>query len=152
MTKKYDLIDAGCDFWFNGNAQLRSPFPEEIQSELKKGTTKTFMAWVRDFSAEDRESIEDDELVSMFEMFLFSEALRLVENREDSGELMITINYPMLPRVGDTMTADGHGESTIVRRELSETGKGEERHLWVTMHLEEHVTQSAWTTKSELPT
>ena len=152
MTKRYELIDAGCNFWFNGNDQLRSPFPKEIQPELKKNTTETFMRWVRDFSVEDRESIEDEELVSMFEMFLFSEALRMVENQEDSGDLMITINYPMLPRVGDTMTGDGHGESTIVRREISETEKDEEKHLWITMHLEENSSRAAWSSRSELPT
>lgn len=157
MSKSYQLIDAGCEFWFNDNDRMRTPFPKRIQEELKERTTKEFMRWVRDFSRADRETVQDEELVSMFEMFLFSEALKIVEAEEDSGDLMITINYPLLPRVGDTMSDDTHKSSTIVRRELAERSDKDEngddkKSLWLTLHLTEEGSGEEWTTSSELPT
>ena len=154
MTKKYELVDAGCNFWFNDNDRMRSPFPRSIQPELKERATQELVRWVRDFSKEDRETIEDEEMISMFEMFLFSEALKLVENEPDNLDLMMTINYPMLPRLGDTMSDEAHAESTIVRRTLREEQVENEKKkkVFVVLHLKNEASDKEWMTEAELPT
>ncbi len=146
----YGLIEAGCEFWFNDNDQVRSPFPRNIQTELKKKATAEYMLWVRGFTKEDREEVDEDELVGVFEMFLFGEALKLIG---DDDQLVITINYPFLPRLDDTVNDGKHAPSVVVDRQLEErTVENDEKKLFMIIHMSETDSGKRWTSEIQLPT
>jgi hypothetical protein len=155
---KNDLVDAGCNFWFSDNDRVRTPFPKKIQPELRKNAEAAFMDWVENLTDQDREEVDDDEMVSVFEMLLFSEGLKLVGDKEP--DQLITIHYPFLPRVGDAVEDETHGSSVIINREVEqdeEEGNGEakaqpkEKPLFMKVFLESKATQEKWETRIPIP-
>lgn len=143
---KQQLVEAACGFWFSDNERIRTPFPKEMQDELKKKAGTEFELWIDSFTEKDAAEVDDQELASVFEMLLFGEALKLVE--EGNDDQVITINYPFLPRIGDTVNDEKHAESKVVDRRLEVR---EEQHPFMIIHMEETGSGEAWTSEIELP-
>ncbi len=142
--KTYELVDAACAFWFHDHDHVRSPFPEAIKPELKDNAQREYVKWLRNLSKGDQQEVTDDELVTVFEQLLFAEALKLVG--EDDDELVMTIHYPFLPRVGDRVKDVKNGPSVVVKRELKEN---DEEQLCMVLFLDSEATGQTW--QSELP-
>ena len=150
MEEKYQLIEEGCKFWFNDNEHLRSPFPKSIQPELKSGATKLFMDYIQNLTEKDRGEVTDDELVSVFEMFLFSTAVNLIDS--DDKDLLLSIHYPFLPRNGDIVNDKEKGESEIIARDVRETEVNDqkEKKLFMKVRLKSKEGE-VWETDFEVP-
>ena len=150
MKEKYQLIEEGCKFWFNDNKHVRSPFPKNIQENLKKKAQKLYMDYIKSLTEKDQEEITDDELVSVFEMFLFSEAINLIE--EDDKDTLLTIHYPFLPRTGDIVNDKKQGESTIITRKVDEKEINEQKEKKLFMRVElKTKAGKKWETEFEVP-
>ncbi len=145
-AKKYQLIEAACQFWFNDNDRVRSPFPESIHQQLKRKTQTRYLEWVKSFDDVDKEEVDDEELAGVFESFLFAEALELVG--EEDGDQVLTIHYPFLPRIGDRVNNDVNGPSRIVSRELEQ--KDDDK-LYMVLSLEAE-SGTSWQTEILIPT
>lgn len=143
--KKYELVEAACTFWFGEDQQIRSPFPEAIKHQLKEQAQREYVLWLRNLTDTDREEVEDDELAGMFEQLLFREALKIVG--EEDTDLVMTIHYPFMPRIGDVVEHEEHGPSHVVKRELKQ---GEEAQLQMLVFLETDATSEAWQTEFEI--
>jgi hypothetical protein len=144
--KRYKLVDASCDFWFNDNSRVASPFPVEIQVELKKNAQAEYGKWLKNLSLSDKNEIEDEELVTIFEQLLFGEALKLVG--EADSELLMTIHYPFMPRVGDSVNDQARGPSTVVERKLEEKEDGK---LYMLVSLTTDSRHEPWDTEFMIP-
>ena len=150
MKEKYQLIEEGCKFWFYDNKHVRSPFPKNIQENLKKKAQKLYMDYIKSLTEKDQEEITDDELVSVFEMFLFSEAINLIE--EDDKDTLLTIHYPFLPRTGDVVNDTKQGESTIITRKVDEKEINEQKEKKLFMRVElKTKAGKKWETEFEVP-
>ncbi len=145
--KKYKLVEAACAFWFNDNDRVHSPFPKSIQRQLKDKTQARYLDWVRNFDGTDREEVDDEELAGVFESFLFAEALELVG--EEDTDLLLTIHYPFLPRIGDAVEDDDQGASRIVDRKLEQ--KDDDK-LYMIISLSTVESGAAWQSEILIPT
>jgi hypothetical protein len=116
-SNKNALVEAGCAFWFNDNEHGRSPFPQEIQREIKRRAEKEYRMWLANLTDKDNEEVTDDEMVSVFERFLFAEGLKLIG--KDDPDLVLTLHYPLMPRVGDLVKDELSGESRVIERRLA---------------------------------
>ena len=144
--EKYALVESGCAFWFNDNDQVRTPFPRTIQAELRRNAEAAFMEWVRNLTKQDRKEVDDDELVGVFEMLLFNEALKLVGD-EDSDQVM-TIHYPFLPRIGDEVNDEVNGPSRVTDRKLEQR---QDKQLYMKLFMENRETRAHWETEILIP-
>ncbi len=140
--KKYELVEASCAFWFRDDEKKRSPFPEGIRPQLKRRAQREYVLWLRNLTDSDRAEVDDDELVGVFEQLLFREALKIVG--EDDTDLLLTIHYPFMPRIGDAVNDAEHGPSRVVRRELKQ---GEEARLEMILFLETEAANEPWQTE-----
>ena len=143
---KYDLVEASCAYWFGDNSQVRSPFPEAIRSELKTNAQREYLLWVGNLTEQDRTEVSDDELVRVFEMFLFAEALKLIG--KDDSEALLTIHHPFMPRPGDVVNDGTWGPSRVVSRDVRPK---EDEKLYMFVTLEVIETQATWSTEFLLP-
>ena len=150
MNEEYQLIEEGCKFWFNDNEHLRSPFPKEIHPALKERTTSLYMEYINNLTEVDRGEVTDDELVSVFEMFLFSSATELID--KDDKDLTLTIHYPFLPRTGDKVEDSVKGECTIIARDIleKEVNDQKEKKLFMKVMLATKEGEN-WETEFEVP-
>ena len=139
-----DFFEASFKFWFNDNEHIRTPFPENIRKELKKKTFRVFMEWVYELTDNEKEKIENKEIVETFEMILFNQAMDLISDEDQK----ITICYPFLPRLGDVVDDQEKGESTIVERKL-DVKNDEKKYLKV--KLKSEAVSLEWETEFELP-
>lgn len=146
QTMRNDLVESGCSFWFNDNDRVRSPFPKRIQKELKQAASEAFMDWLRNLTRQDRKEVKDDELVGVFEMLLFGEALKLVG--DEDTDLVLTIHYPFLPRIGDEVSDEENGASKVVDRKLEAS---EDKKLCLKVFLENCETGKKWSTEIPIP-
>jgi hypothetical protein len=149
MTKspdRHELVESGCAFRFHDNDQVRSPFPARIQPQLKQNAEAAFMEWVRNLTKQDRKEVDDDELVGVFEMLLFNEALKLVG--DEDPDLVLTIHYPFLPRIGDEVNDETHGPSRVVDRKLEQK---EDKQLYMKLFLENQASRTPWETEILIP-
>lgn len=150
MKKEAQLITEGCKFWFNDHNHIRSPFPKKIQNELKIKASELFMDYAQNLTEKDKKEITEEELLSVFEMFLFSASLELI-NKDDKDQI-ITIHYPFLPRTGDKVNDKENGESTIVSREVFEKEINEQKEKKLFMKVElESTKHKKWETEFEIP-
>ena len=92
LETKNALVEVGCAYWFNDNKEVRSPFPAEIQSEVKRRAHEEFLEFLASLAEEDSQSMNDDEMVSIFEGFLFGAGLKLIA--EDDWDLALTLTIP----------------------------------------------------------
>ncbi len=150
MSEQYQLIEEGCKFWFNDNEHIRTPFPNEIQDSLKEKATTLYMDYINNLTKEDREEVSDDELVSVFEMFLFSSAVELID--KDNKDQLLSIHYPFLPRTGDKVNDSNKGECVIVGRDVleKEVNDQKEKKLYMIVKLETESGEQ-WETEFEVP-
>ena len=139
-----DFFDLSFKFWFKDNEQIRTPFPEKIQPELRKLTSRTFVEWVLELSDEEKSKLDKEEIVEVFEMFLFSQAMGLVEEEEQK----ITILYPFLPRAGDLVDDKSRGPSTVTKREMS---VNDDNKKYLKLNLKSKSASVEWETEFELP-
>ena len=141
------LVEVGCVYWFNDNEEVRSPFPAEIQSEVKRRAQQQFLDFMANLSEEDSQAMNDDEMVSLFEGFLFGAGLKLID--EDDWDLALTLNYPFMPRVGDLVNNENKGESCVIERRV-ESKEDKKPCLVVVMQVVE--SKETWQTEFVLPT
>lgn len=139
-----DFFEASFKFWFRNNKQIRTPFPEKIQPELRELTCRIFVEWILELSDEEKSKLGKEEIAEVFEMFLFNQALGLVENEEQK----ITICYPFLPRVGDVVDDKSRGSSTVVKRHIDVK---EDNKKYLKLNLKSESASLEWETEFELP-
>ena len=140
------LVEASCAFWFNDNEQARSPFPKEIQPEAKYRAEKEYRMWLDNLTEKDHEEVTDDEMVSIFEGFLFTEGLKLVGS--DAPDLALALHHPFMPRMGDLVKDETHGESRVMERRL-EAGKDNKPFMVVVLQVV--GSKETWQTEFMLP-
>ncbi len=141
------LVEIGCAFWFNNNEQVRSPFPKEIQPEVKRRAQKEFLEWLDNLADKEPEEMKDDEMVSVFEGFLFGEGLKLVG--EGDPDLALTLHFPFMPRVGDLVNDETRGESRVVERRVESK---EDNKPFMVVVLQTVKSKETWQTEFMLPT
>ena len=57
LETKNALVEVGCAYWFNDNEQVRSPFPKEIQPEVKSRAQKEYLMWLDNLTDKDQEEV-----------------------------------------------------------------------------------------------
>lgn len=140
-------MEVGCAYWFNDKEQVRSPFPAEIQSEVKRRAQEEFLDFLESLAKEDLPAMDDDEMVSIFEGFLFAAGLKLIG--EDDRDLALTLNYPFMPRVGDLVNNETRGESCVIERRVE--SKEDNKPVMVVV-LQVVESKETWQTEFVLPT
>ena len=147
LETKNALVEVGCAYWFNDNEEVRSPFPIEIQSEVKRRAQKEFLDFLASLAEEDAQAMNDDEMVSTFERFLFGAGLKMID--EDDLDLALTLNYPFMPRVGDLVNNENKGVSCVIERRVE--SKGDKQPFMVVV-LQVVESKETWQTEFVLPT
>ncbi len=138
-----NLSEVALNYWFSDHEQVRSPFPKEISPALRKNSIRLFADWLSEQKDEEFEDMEEEFLVEMFEAFLFSEALNLVEDEEQR----LTIIFPFMPRPGDKVNHKDFGEGIVKGRK--EILSKENRKL-LELTLENQETGQTFKTEFEL--
>ena len=147
LETKNALVEVGCAYWFNDNEEVRSPFPVEIQSEVKRRAQKEFLDFLASLTEKDAQAMTDDEMVSIFEGFLFAEGLKLID--QDDRDLALTLNFPFLPRVGDLVNNETKGESCVIERRVESK---EDNRPFMVVVLQVVESKETWQTEFVLPT
>ena len=147
LETKHALVEVGCAYWFNDNEEVRSPFPAEIQSEVKRRAQKEFLDFLASLTEQDAQAMNDDEMVSIFEGFLFAEGLKLID--KDDQDLALTLNYPFMPRVGDLVNNETKGESCVIERRVEAK---EDNKPFMVVVLQAIESKETWQTEFMLPT
>ena len=144
--EKYTLIEAACEFWFNDNEQVRSPFPEGVRADAKQGAQAEYLKWVENLTEKDRGEVTDEELASVFETFLFGEGLKLIGTKDP--ELVLDLQHPFMPRLGDVVNDAKRGPSKVVKRKLEQ--KDDEK-VYMIVSLETVESSEAWEAEFLIP-
>ena len=139
-----DFFEMSFKFWFKDNEQIRTPFPEKIQPELRELTSRIFVEWIIELSDDEKSKLDKEEIVEVFEMFLFNHAIGLVEDEEQK----ITICYPFLPRAGDVVDDKSRGSSTVIKRQMDVK---EDNKKYLKLNLKSESASEEWETEFELP-
>jgi hypothetical protein len=139
-----DFFEESFKFWFTNNHDIRTPFPENIHEELKGKTFRVFMEWVYELKNEEKSKLEKEEIVELFEMILFNQAMGMVEDEDQK----ITICYPFMPRLGDAVDDNERGTGKVIGRKL-DLEKDEKKYLKVI--LKSDTVLQEWEVKFELP-
>ena len=139
-----DFFEMSFKFWFKDNEQIRTPFPEKIQPELRELTSRIFVEWIIELSDDEKSKLDKEEIVEVFEMFLFNQAIGLVEDEEQK----ITICYPFLPRAGDEVDDVSRGSSTVMARQMHVK---ENNKKYLKLNLKSLSGADEWETEFELP-
>jgi hypothetical protein len=147
LETKHALVEVGCAYWFNDKEEVRSPFPAEIQSEVKRRAQKEFLDFLASLTEQDAQAMNDDEMVSIFEGFLFAEGLKLID--KDDLDLALTLNFPFLPRVGDLVNNETKGESCVIERRVEAK---EDNKPFMVIVLQAIESKETWQTEFMLPT
>jgi hypothetical protein len=119
IEKSKDIVTArflepGFEYWFSNHEKFRTPFPPEIRELLKERTKETFFDWFFTIKDDEKAKMEENELAEMFEMILFNEAIKLVENEDQK----LGISYPFIPKIGDRINHTEKGEGIVEDRKL----------------------------------
>lgn len=141
------LVEVGCAYWFNDNDEVRSPFPVEIQSEVKRQAQKEFLEFLASLAEDEAQAMDDGEFVNIFEGFLFRAGLKMIN--EDDLELALTLNYPFMPRVGDLVNSENKGESRVIERRV-ESKQDKSPVMVVVLQVVE--SKETWQSEFVLPT
>jgi hypothetical protein len=142
MTEEF--FEEAFKFWFKDNEEIRTPFPEKIQPELREKAITVFMEWVSELSEEEKSKLENEEIAEVFEMILFNQAIDMVEDEDQK----ITISYPFLPRLGDVVDDKVRGSSKLIERQL-DLKENNKKYLKVRLKSEAGLLE--WETEFELP-
>ena len=139
-----ELVEQTFQFWFNDNQHIRSPFPDYIKPQLRASATEQFFNWANGLNPKAKDEMNDEMIGEKFEECLFESAIPLIKTEDER----ITILYPFLPRLGDTLQGnDGEADSLIVDRSILKT----DDHSYLKLILENKETKEKWDTKMELP-
>lgn len=139
------LVEQTLSFWFNNeDLQIRSPFPEYIRPDLKRVATQTFYVWLNGLSEGAEKELNDEMIGEKFEEILFEEGLKLVQTEDEK----ITINYPFLPRLNDTINANDESEKSVI---IDRSVVKEDDVVFLLIKLEKDADKTVWETKFELP-
>jgi hypothetical protein len=142
-----ELVEQTFKYWFSDHNHIRSPFPNYIQSKLKKKSTKLFFTWISQLDPKAKDEINDEIIGERFEEIIFETAIGLVKTEDEQT----TILYPFLPRIGDQIQNntenDSKNESFIIDRTLVK----EDDKSYLKIVLENATTKKNWETKFELP-
>lgn len=130
------------NFWFSDNEHIRSPFPDYIQSELKQITEKEFQKWLDSLHLDASEEVDEEILAEKFEQILFESAIPLIKTEDER----ISILYPFLPRLGDSLKDDESNESIVTDRYL----KKEADASFLQIVCEKLHNKEKWNTSFEL--
>jgi hypothetical protein len=139
-----EFFEEAFKFWFKDNEQIRTPFPEKIQPELKEKAITVFMEWVLELSEEEKSKLENEEIAEVFEMILFNQAIDMVEDEDQK----ITICYPFLPRLGDVVDDKKRGSSKLIERQMDSK---EDSKKYLKVKLKTIADLLEWETEFELP-
>ena len=138
-----DLVEQTFKFWLNDNDHIRTPFPNYIHSDLRANATKQFYNWVEGLKPDAKDELNDEAVGEKFEEIIFECATQLIKTEDEK----ITILYPFLPRLKDSLK-DEHGmASTIVDRSL--TKEKDINFMQVTCVQDE--SKETWITSFQLP-
>lgn len=141
-----EMVNQTFNFWFNSNEHIRSPFPEYIQSDLKRFATQKFFEWASNLNPKAKDEVNDEIIGEKFEEIIFEIASTLVMTDDEK----ITIEYPFLPRLNDEIyedTENQKGKSIIIDRAILK----EEDTNFMKIKLEKIDSDEIWETKFELP-
>ena len=141
--KENEMLDVSIDYWFSDHDEIRSPFPDYIKSDLRGEAIDKFMEWTSKLSVEARKEINDEILLERFEEILFECANKMVISDDEK----ITIKYPFILRVGDTVKDHKRPESIVTAREICQNGD----EILLKIKLKECETNEIWDTTFELP-
>lgn len=139
-----DFFEESFKFWFNSNEHIRTPFPVEIHNKLKEITVRVFMEWVYELSDDEKSKLGNEEIAEIFEVILFNQALGMIDEEDQK----ITICYPFLPRLGDTVEDNEKGKSEVIQRKV-DIKNNEKKYLKV--KLKSKTAFQEWETEFELP-
>ena len=125
---------------------MRSPFPKAMQADVRAAASAEYDQWLKNLTAKDREEVNQDELVGVFEMFLFSAALE--RTAEDDPDAALTLHHPFMPRIGDVVNDEAHGPSRVVERRVE---KLEDDKPHMVIALENVASGASWESSFLLP-
>lgn len=138
-----DLVEQTFKFWLNDNNHIRTPFPAYIHSDLKINATKRFYDWVNGLKPDAKDELTDESVGEKFEEIIFETATTLIKTEDEK----LTVLYPFLPRLEDSLK-DEHGkESTIVERSLTK----EKDINFMEVTCVQNESQEKWKTSFQLP-
>lgn len=138
-----ELVEQTFKFWFSDNEHIRSPFPTYIHNDLQAQATKRFFEWTVGLNPKAKDELDDEMVGEKFEEFIFETALTLIKTEDER----ITILYPFLPRLGDSLNDDQQAESTIVDRSLFKEGDDS----FLKVICKKNDSDEKWETSFQLP-
>ena len=125
-----DFVEASFTNWLEDTEDYRCPFPERMRDELAQRTLRLFMEWI--FQLKNPGAISGEELSVKFGEIIQTVGWSLAESEDEK----LSISFPSLPRVGDSVTfrspagkVESNGE--ILRRQLVKTEQGQEMRVTV---------------------
>lgn len=142
--KTSEFIEEAFNFWFRDNDHVRSPFPDYIQSNLRASATEKFYNWLNNLKPEAKDELNDEIIAEKFEELLFEEASKLVITEDEH----ISILYPFLPRLGDSIHDENDQNSVIIDRSIQKI----EDDNFLKLNCQNSVTNEKWETSFQLPT
>lgn len=141
------MIKAAFNFWYSDNDHIRSPFPEYIREQLQKDATDKLLAWCSKISDKAKKDINDEILAEKFEEIVFECALNMVLTEDEK----LTIRYPFLLRIGDTIKvkniAEDKAASMVIDRWYEKKGDN----AFMKVKLRNIASGEKWETEFELP-
>ena len=141
-----EMVEQTFRFWFQDQEHIRSPFPAYIQPTLKEQSINKFFQWVSKLNDAAKDEINDEIIAEKFEEIIFETAQELVKSEDEK----ITINFPFMPRVGDSIN-NSEVETTKESIVRSRSIVKEKDQSFLNVVLENQLDKSLWETRFELP-
>lgn len=139
-----DFVQSTIKSWYDREDHVRCPFPLYIRKELEKKALLSFQQWTQALDPSKKNEMPLQEFVEIFESILFHDATQLVSSEDEQ----LTILFPFMPRLGDSVKDSTHGFGTIITRKL-EQKEGQKNKL--TVSIASYKDQQTWQTSFELP-
>lgn len=139
-----DFVQSTIKSWYDRNDHVRCPFPDSIRQQLEKKALLSFQEWIQALDPSKKNEMPLQEFVEIFESILFHDATQLVSNEDEQ----LTILFPFMPRLGDSVKDSTYGQGTIIKRKL-EQKEDQKNKLTVTVSSDKD--QQTWQTSFELP-
>lgn len=142
-----DLLHETFRFWFADRDHIRSPFPKYIRHKLEQEASEKFYEWADNIPDEAKKELNDAMIAEKLEEVMFALAMDMVITEDER----LTLRYPFLPRIGDSVNDQKSAEpehGSVVR---SRTQVNEDDHNFLKLELERESDGHRWETKIELP-
>jgi len=137
-----ELVEQTFQFWFTGADHIRTPFPDYIRNDLKTMATDRFFNWASNLEDGAKDEMNDEMIGEKFEEIIFDVATSLVKTEDEK----ITILYPFLPRLEDSIKDQEGRNGIIVDRSIK---KQEDKSFLEVKLIRDDG--SDWVTQFELP-